>query len=130
MLKSEQDVLGGMVVYRTTKEAAKAPAGPVKFDLIPSTVAKVPRKIPNPEQTRHVKYRVTLQGSEIAQVFPADCASGGGRVVGGQRRVGPQGRWGGGQGAVILEIKSVGPLDGEAGDRRGRPPSTSSRTPW
>ena len=64
--------MGGMVYYRTTEEGAKAPGGPIKFDMIRESVVKVARKIPDPEQTRHVKYRVTLDGSEPAQVFPAD----------------------------------------------------------
>jgi transglutaminase-like putative cysteine protease len=101
VLKSEQDVLGGMVVYRTTKEAALAPAGPVKFDLILSSVVKVPRKIANPDQTRHVKYRVTLKSSTPAQVFPPDSR----QSVREQKA---------GEDSAILEIRSVGPLEGEA----------------
>ncbi len=53
--------MGGIVIYRTTKENAMAPGGPVQFDLILDTVVKVPRRIPDPEQTRHVKYRITLK---------------------------------------------------------------------
>jgi transglutaminase-like putative cysteine protease len=90
-----------MVVYRTTREAAKAPAGPVKFDLILSSVVKVPRKIANPDQTRHVKYRVTLKSSVPSQVFPADSR----QSVGEQKA---------GEDSAVLEIKSTGPLDGEA----------------
>jgi transglutaminase-like putative cysteine protease len=101
VLKSEQDVLGGMVVYRTTKEAALSPAGPVKFDLIHSSVAKVARKIPNADQTRHVKYRITLKDSEPARVFPADAR---------QSLSGA----GAGQPTAILEIRTAGLLDGEA----------------
>jgi transglutaminase-like putative cysteine protease len=101
VFKSEQDVLGGMVVYRTTKEAALTPAGPVKFDLILASVVKVPRKIPNPEQTRHVRYRVALKDAEPARVFPVDSRQ--------SIRVQPAGEaW------AVLEIKSIGPLDGEA----------------
>jgi Transglutaminase-like superfamily len=101
VLKSEQDVLGGMVVYRTTEEAARAPAGPIKFDLILSTVLKVDRKIASPDQTRHIKYRLTLKGSEPAKVFPADA-----RQSIQAQESDPN--------SAILEIKSSGPLDGEA----------------
>jgi transglutaminase-like putative cysteine protease len=101
VLKSEQDVLGGMVVYRTTRDAALAPAGPVKFDLILSSVVKVPRKIPNPDQTRHVKYRVTLGNTAPAQVFPTDS----------RQALLEQPT---GEASAILEIKSGGPLDGAA----------------
>ena len=108
VLKSEQDVLGGMVVYRTTKEAAKAPAGPVKFDLILSSVVKVARKIANPDQTRHVKYRVTLKDSDPRPGLPD--------------RLPPDAReQKAGEDSAILEIKSTGPLDGEAVAGRGRP---------
>jgi hypothetical protein len=100
VLKSEQDVLGGMVVYRTTEAAAKAPSGPIKFDLILSTVVKVGRKIPNPEQTRHIKYRVSLKDSEPAKVFPVDA----------RQSVAP---YADDPTKAILEIKSLGPLDGE-----------------
>jgi Transglutaminase-like superfamily len=100
VLKSEQDVLGGMVCYRTTKEAAKAPAGPVKFDLILSSVVKVPRKIPNPDQTRHIKYRVTLKDSDPGQVFPSDT----------RQSIRRQGT---GQETAVLEIQTVGPVDGQ-----------------
>jgi transglutaminase-like putative cysteine protease len=102
VLKSEQDVLGGLVVYRTTEAAAKAPAGPVQFDLIMSTVVKVGRKIPSPEQTRHVRYRLSLKDSEPGKVFPADA------------RQSLQAAQGAGPNLAIMEIKSIGPLDGEA----------------
>jgi Transglutaminase-like superfamily len=100
ILKSEQDVMGGMVYYRTTEEGAKAPGGPIKFDMILESVVKVARKLPNSEQTRHVKYRVTLDGSEAAQVFPADA----------RQAIQPAN---GNPSSAVLEIKSVGPTDGE-----------------
>jgi hypothetical protein len=72
ILKSEQDVLGGIVAYRTTREAALAPGGPVQFDLILNTVVKAARKIPDAENTRHVKYRITLKDSDPNKVIPSD----------------------------------------------------------
>ena len=72
VLKAEQDALGKLVTYRTTKEAAMAPGGPIQFDLITGTVIKTPRPIPNAEQTRHVKYRLTFDGGDIAEAIPTD----------------------------------------------------------
>ncbi|MGP0065550.1 MAG: transglutaminase-like domain-containing protein [Isosphaeraceae bacterium] len=97
-LKSEQDVLGGIVMYRTTEKGAKAPSGPVQFDLIRETVVKVSRKIPNPEQTRHVKYRITLKDSDPAELIPNDS----------RQAVVPDGS----KTSAALEIKSLSPLDG------------------
>jgi hypothetical protein len=113
VLKSEQDVMGGLVVYRTTQDAAKSPAGPIQVDLIESTVVKIDRKIPNPDQTRHVRYRLILKGSEPAKVFPADA-----RQSVRAQDSDPT--------AAILEIKSGGPLDGqpaagEVGDEYRKP---------
>ena len=50
-LKGEQDIFGGVVMYRTTKEAALSSGGPIQFDLIKSTVIKIGRALPDPEQT-------------------------------------------------------------------------------
>jgi hypothetical protein len=99
VLKSEQDVLGGIVMYRTTKEAATSPSGPVQFDLILNTVVKVGRKIPNPEQSRSVKYRVAIKDSDPTQIIPSDA----------RQSVHPDTE----PHSSILEVKSVGPLDGE-----------------
>ncbi len=71
ILKSEQDLMGGIITYRTTKEAAKSPAGPIQFDLIRNTLIKV-RDIQNPEQTRRVTYRLKLKNGDLARVFPND----------------------------------------------------------
>ena len=62
---------------------------------------KTPRPIPNSEQTRHVKYRLTYTGGDIAQAIPADA----------RQTVQPEND----QGSAILTVKSLGPLDGEAG---------------
>jgi hypothetical protein len=101
VLKQEQDLLGGYIQYRTTEEAAKSPAGPIKFDLIKGTVIKVARKIPNPQQTRQVKYRITLDGSDLSQTIPNDSR----QTV----------RLEATAGSAILEIKSQGPTDGQPG---------------
>ena len=98
VLKSEQDVMGGIVMYRTTKQNAMAPGGPVQFDLILDTVVKVSRRIPDPEQTRHVKYRITLKNSEAAEIIPNDLRQ---TIVPDASKM-----------TAALEVKSAGPLDG------------------
>jgi Transglutaminase-like superfamily len=101
VLKAEQYALGKFITYRTTKEGAMAPSGPIQFDLITGTVIKTPRPIPNAEQTRHVRYRLTLSDGDIGQAIPADA----------RQSVQPENN----QGTAILTVKSLGPLDGEAG---------------
>ena len=98
VLKSEQDVMGGIVMYRTTEENAKAPGGPVQFDLILDTVVKVSRRIPDPEQTRHIKYRVALADGDPAEILPNDLR---------QTLIADAGKT-----APTLDVKSSGPLDG------------------
>ena len=101
VLKAEQEALGKFITYRTTKEAALAPSGPVQFDLITGTVIKTARPIPNAEQTRQVKYRLTFDGGDIAQAIPTDPR----QTV--QIENNPH--------SAILTIKSLSPIDGQAG---------------
>jgi len=70
ILKSFTDANGGMITYRTTREAAIRNSG--SADLLAASIVKVPRKINNPESTRDVVYKVTLSDGDPAQVFPAD----------------------------------------------------------
>lgn len=73
VLKSRSESLGGLVTYRTTREGALAPNRPgAGFDQILHSVIKVTRKIPRPESTRDVRYRVRLKDGEPALVLPAD----------------------------------------------------------
>lgn len=67
---SVPSLLGGVEIYRTTKEGAMAPNG--NFDLLAATIIKVARKIPNSERARDVVYRVALTGSDPAEIFPGD----------------------------------------------------------
>jgi len=101
VLKTEQDLLGGVVMYRTTEQSAKSPAGPNQLDLILASEIKVARKIPAPEETRHVRYRVLLKKGDAAQIFPADP----------RQNVLPEAN----PTSAILEVKSVGPSDGQPG---------------
>jgi hypothetical protein len=101
VLKTEQDILGGVVMYRTTEQSALSLGGPVQLDLILASAIKSARKIPEPEQTRHVKYRMVLSGGNAAQVFPADS----------RQTVAAEGN----ASAAILDVKSLGPNDGQPG---------------
>lgn len=99
ILKQYQDLLGGYVQFRTTEEAAKSEGGPVQFDLTKDTIAKVTHKIPNPDQTRQVAYRVTIKDDDAAQLIPADA----------RQSVQP----GADKSSVALVITTAGPPDGE-----------------
>ncbi len=102
ILKSSTDVFGGLVTYRTTKAAASKPIA-ATLDLVKSGVVPVPRKIPNPEATRDVIYRVALKDKDAnpQSIFPAD-----GRQ---SIRPDPAGR------GVLLEVRTAGPTAGAAG---------------
>lgn len=104
VLKSKTDTLGGMVTYRTTKEGALAAndRNPnTQFDQIANSVIKVVRKIPRPEATRDVLYRVTLKTDDPAAIIPAD------------RRQSL--KTGAGPNEATLEIKTAGPDAGAPG---------------
>jgi transglutaminase-like putative cysteine protease len=99
VLKSEQDILGGMVTYRTTREGATAPNGPIAFDQIKETIVKVARKIRNPEQTRRIRYQVTMKTADPSQIFPVDR----------RQTIEP----GASSTSMVLDVRSGGPSEGE-----------------
>ncbi|MFO0959968.1 MAG: transglutaminase-like domain-containing protein [Isosphaeraceae bacterium] len=99
ILKQSSDVYGGTAFYRTTEAAAKAPNG--EMDLIAEQIVKIPQKIPTPERTRAVVYQVGVTGSDPASLFPADRRQ--------KTRPGRQ------AGTTVLEVRTAGPNDGEAG---------------
>jgi hypothetical protein len=101
VLKSEQDLFGGIVIYRTTEEGAKSASGPIQFDLIKNTVIKVASKIPTAERTRYVKYRLTLKEGDLSEVIPNDP----------RQALQPNPN----KNSGLLEVRSVGLLDGEPG---------------
>ncbi len=71
--KSQQDVHGGLVVYRTTRAGAmKPPEAIAKFDQIINSVIKVKRPILRPESTRAITYRVALKDDDPASLLPTD----------------------------------------------------------
>jgi hypothetical protein len=73
VVKSLTENLGGLVVYRTTREAAiaRTPGNP-KFDQISNSVIKVTKKLSRPESTRHVRYRVALNVDRPEEIIPTD----------------------------------------------------------
>jgi transglutaminase-like putative cysteine protease len=101
VLKAEQETFGKLVTYRTTREGALSAGGPIQFDLINGTVIKAARLIPNAEQTRYVKYRLTYRGDDLEQTIPSDARQS-------LRREGTSAD-------AIVEVRSGGPLDGQPG---------------
>jgi hypothetical protein len=101
VLKAETESFGKLITYRTTKEGATSPAGPIQFDLISGTVIKAARLLPNSEQCRYVKYRLAFTGGDITETIPADA----------RQTVQPEKD----PASASLEVKSVGPLDGQPG---------------
>jgi transglutaminase-like putative cysteine protease len=103
ILKSSSDNLGGMVTYRTTRQAALAPAtGQVApFDQILNSVIKVSPPIAQPGATRALIYRITLRDDEPGQVIPSDR----------RQSLKP----GGSRNTAVLEVKTAGPDAGNPG---------------
>jgi transglutaminase-like putative cysteine protease len=101
VLKSESDVMGGMVLYRTTREGAERPDVAVKLDQIRASIVRITHKIPSPESKRAIIYKVSLKSEDPAQVFPADRRQ--------TFRPGPV------TNSAILEVKTAGPNDGAPG---------------
>lgn len=103
VLKSFTDALGGMVTYRTTREAATADAAG-QFDISRALIVPVTRKIPGPEATRAILYRVRLKDEDPAAVFPLD------------RR--QEVRPGQGTHTALLEVRTAGKDSGPTGPER------------
>ncbi len=99
ILKTFTDANGGMMTYRTTKEAAMRDAP--KADLIAVQMVKIARKIPNPEDRRDILFKVTLNNAEPSEIFPADRRQ--------TLKAGP------GPMTALLSVKTAGPGDGAPG---------------
>ena len=99
ILKSFTDANGGMVTYRTTKDAAQRTSP--QPDLIAAQIVKIGRKINNPESSRDIIYKVTLANDEPAGLFPNDRRQ--------SIKAGTDPKSG------LLEVKTAGPNDGQAG---------------
>ncbi len=68
-LKTYSADIGGMETFRVSKAEATAKADAAKFDLMLDMAVKVDRPLPNPHQTRRVRYRISLEGGNPANVF-------------------------------------------------------------
>jgi len=101
VLKQETDLLGGYVQYRTTKQAALAKGGPIEFDLIAGSMIKVKHALPDADSTKFVRYQLKGKDVEPAKIIAADARQ--------SLQAGAE------KNSAILEVKSMGPLDGEAG---------------
>jgi len=101
VLKSSSDILGGMVTYRTTREAAVAPEGSGSLDQLVSSIIKVTRKIPRPESSRNIVYHIALRDESPLQVFPND-----------RRQIIQPGK---DETSAILQVKTAGRNDGPPG---------------
>ncbi len=103
VLKLDSDMMGGIVMYRTTKEGATSPMprGNARFDEIRNTMIAIGKIIPDPRRTRYVQYRLTLKDGDPAQVFPSD----------GRQTIQP----GPDKNSLILNVVAAGPADGTPG---------------
>jgi hypothetical protein len=102
ILKSFVNQLGGIYIYRTTKEGALARNGR-PYNLLDASIIKVPQPIANPERTRSAVYEIA---GVAAGLFPAD-----------QRQAAKAAA----DGAVRLEVRGDGPTLGAPGDVRVDP---------
>jgi hypothetical protein len=101
VLKSYSETMGGMTIYRTTREAATSSDGEGKVNLITTSIIRVTHKIPNAESRRNITYRVKVKNDDVAQLIPNDRRQtfkpGADRTSG------------------TLQVKTAGPDDGTAG---------------
>lgn len=110
VLKAKSDIMGGMVVFRTTREGALAKdASGIPYDQITSSVIKIKHKIVRPGATRDVRYRVTLKDEDPTEVIPTD------------RRQSFASTKGSKKNEAILIVKTAGPEAGAAGDEKADP---------
>ena len=108
VLKGKTETLGGMVVFRTTREGALARnALNTQFDQITNSVIKVKHKIVRPDATRDVRYRLSLKDDDPNQVIPTDR----------RQSLTP----GSAKNEVILAVKTAGPEAGTPGDEKVDP---------
>lgn len=101
IMKSHTAMLGGVDIFRTTREGALGGDGRAEFDLLAASIIKCPR-IENSDKTRNIVYRVTMDGEDPSVVFPKDRRQ---SVKAGADR-----------GTATIEVKSRGAADGEVED--------------
>ena len=112
VLKQEVDILGGYVQYRTSKQAALAKGGPKQFDLIAGSMIKVKHMLPNADETRMVRYQLSFKDTDPADVIPTDSRQ---SLQAGPAKDPAVLQTGSDKKIAILEVKSMGPLEGQAG---------------
>ncbi len=99
VMKSFTDAYGGMVTYRTTREAALAKGAPL--DLLAASIIKIPRPIPKPELQTRILYRLSINGDDPAKLFPNDRRQ--------TLKPSSDGK------SATMEVASAGPNQGEPG---------------
>ncbi|NLF07544.1 MAG: hypothetical protein GX594_06125 [Pirellulaceae bacterium] len=67
-LKSFSETMS-METFRVTEAEATRLSDAAEFDLMPSMLVKIERPLDNPHQTKRVRYRVRLEGSDPAESF-------------------------------------------------------------
>ena len=68
VLKMQLDALH-QTTYRTTREISLAEGGPMRFDLLRSTVVPVDRPLEHAASLRRARYRVRLESEDPSRVF-------------------------------------------------------------
>jgi transglutaminase-like putative cysteine protease len=105
ILKSFTDANGGMITYRTTRDAATRGLG--QFDLLKDSITKLARQIPNPEATRAISYKLTMNGINPTEIFPNDR----------RQTIKP----GSDPNTATLDVTTAGPFVGEPGPAQVEP---------
>src|SRR5262249_29141644 len=100
ILKSSQDILGGLLTYRTTEAGANAPDNATRVDSILQSVLKVRNKISNSGDRHDIRYEISFKADNPAEVIPTD-----------RRQTLEKGN---AATSAILEVRAPGPNDGEA----------------
>ncbi|WP_406695421.1 transglutaminase domain-containing protein [Singulisphaera sp. Ch08] len=101
VLKSRSEILGGLDIYRTTREGARLGGDQASLNLTISSIVRVTHKIAKPETRRDVTYRVGLTDEDPATILPTD------------RRQST--RPGTTKNSSLLDVKTARPTDGTAG---------------
>jgi hypothetical protein len=101
VLKSRSEIMGGLDMFRTTKEGAQGSGTGAALDLTLTSIIRVTHKISKPENSRDIVYRVGLPDEDPATILPADRRQ--------SFKPGPA------KNQSILEVKTAGANVGNAG---------------
>jgi transglutaminase-like putative cysteine protease len=105
-MKTQAEVMGGFVTYRTTQQAAVA-EGSARLDQIMASIIKVTHRITSPEKRRNITYRVAVKGDAVGDLVPSDRRQ--------KIRPGPD------PATATLEVQTAGPDAGPAGPEQVDP---------